>query len=79
ERLKKAETDGQKAYMQLLGKTAGFMEDTEEGRLMRLRLQTLELNEQVKEYEELLEKMREAGVDTSQIAQFSDALRQYQA
>ncbi|MFP3386259.1 hypothetical protein, partial [Tritonibacter sp. SIMBA_163] len=34
---------------------------------------------QVKEYEELLEKMREAGVDTSQIAQFSDALRQYQA
>lgn len=79
ERLKKAQEAGQSAYMQLLGKTSGLIEDTEEGRLMRMRLQTLELGHQVSEYEELLEKMKVAGVDTSEVNQFADALRQYQA
>lgn len=79
ERLKKAEDDGQRGYMQLLGKTAGLLEDTEEGRLMRMRLQTMELDEQIAQYQELIEKMTVAGVGDDEIKQFADALSQYQA
>lgn len=77
ERLKKAEQDGHRAYMQLLSRTSGLLEDTEEGRLMRLQLQTMELEEQMTQYEELLEKMREAGVDPLQVQRYADAMRQY--
>lgn len=73
----KYEREGQQGFMQLLNRTASALGDTEQARLMKTRVQTMELREQVDRYEELIEKMREAGIDDSFIQQFSDSLVEY--
>lgn len=73
------EKQGQQALMQVLSRTASSLQDTEEGRLMRMRVQKAELAQQVEQYQELIEKMREFGVEQAEIQRFSDALAQYEA
>lgn len=73
----KFEKRGQQAFMQVLNRTASALGDTEQARQLRIRVQTRELDEQLQTYEELVEKMREFGVDEGFVREFSDSLVEY--
>lgn len=76
---KKAADESDRAYMKMLGDTASALDDTEEGRLMRAKVQTLEIAEQVKEYDKLIERMREFNVDPAEIEKLEAAKTAYES
>jgi|GEM_PF-2289146 len=76
---KKATDESDRAYMKMLGDTAGALDDTEEGRLLRAKVQTLEIAEQVKEYDKLIARMREFNVAPEEIQKLEAAKAAYQS